>query len=58
MLEFYLFKDGIAFYPFQAGSWEAADAVARLKGWEIDDHMVGSADEKLIVVRAPAPLFA
>lgn len=57
MLEFVLFKDGQKFYPFRAGSWEAADAVARLKGWEIDDHMVGSADENIIAVRPPAPLY-
>jgi hypothetical protein len=41
---------GHTFFPFQAASWEEADKVAEAKGWVVDDHQVGTADEKMIVV--------
>ncbi len=56
MLEFILFDGnrGQHFYPFRAGSWEAAEAIAKLKGWEVVDIHVDAVMGNVISVGAPA----
>ena len=51
MFEFVLQRaeTGVKFYPFQAASWEAAAAIAKLKDWTVETTHIEDGKNVLVV---------